>query len=157
MLCNWDQWCATSRELISLESCTTGDGPRPPACRHSSRALQCHEPWPGRSSAVAPWHRPSPLRPTTALLQNGSALRLIRRNCVSMHPIALRNRSHPGSTAAVWQRHGAARVQQRSWGSTPRVPGLRLPYGISLVRGTPPLDTGNLSTSQICGNHEFKG
>ena len=100
MVCN-------SRELTSLESRSTRDGPRPPARRHPSRALQPHEPWPGRPSAAGPWHRPSPLRPTAALLLNGLALRLARQSCVSMHPIAPRNTSHPGSTAAAWLRHAA--------------------------------------------------
>ena len=94
--------CNSHRELTSLGSCSTRDGPRPPACRHPDRALQPHEPWPGRPSSAVPRHRPSPLRPTAALLQNGLALRLGRQSCVSMHPVTPQITSHPGSTAAVW-------------------------------------------------------
>jgi len=129
--------CNSHRELTSLGSCSTRDGPRPPACRHPDRALQPHEPWPGRSSSAVPRHRPSPLRPTAALLQNGLALRLGRQSCVSMHPLTTQNTTHPGSTAAVWLRHVAVRGQRPAWGRTPRVLGLPWPHGHSLDRGNP--------------------
>ena len=55
----------------------------------------------------APWHRPSPLRPTGASLLNGSVLHPAQRNCVLMHQIAPRNTSHPANTADIWLKNEA--------------------------------------------------